>query len=196
MGHAPLANTNMADFYYKGKPYRFSSIQPKIADAQKRLPPLLGNTALNFFKRSWLRHGWLNKGLHRWQPRKGSKSWHDKGSRALLVKTGRLLNSIRLTLSGNVATIATNAPYAAAHNWGFRGKVNVEAHTRRRTGRASFSDLQSRKTCSRKYAYKTTVRAHSRNMNILQRQFMGNSEELESELMKMVEAEIERILAD
>jgi phage gpG-like protein len=184
----------MADFYYKGKPYNFSSIQPRIEAARNRLPVIMGNTALNFFKQSFIRQGFLNKGLTKWPARKSI----DKG-RSLLVKTSRLWNSIRLMVqSFSDTTIGTDVPYAAVHNWGFRGTVMVPEHSRRRNAvsSAKFSSLKTRRTGSKEVKYevgKSTVKAHTRNMNIPQRQFMGNSDELEEELMGMVDAEVSRI---
>jgi len=51
-----------------------------------------------------------------------------------LIDTGRLLNSIRHQLEpGGIPAVSIGSfgvPYAAIHEFGFRGAVNVRAHTR------------------------------------------------------------------
>ncbi len=75
-----------------------------------------------------------------------------------------MMNSIRpLVVSPQRVVIAAGnqkVTYAKVHNEGFDGEVQVPAHTRR-TKKGS-----------------TNVKAHSRMVHITQRQFMGDSEEL------------------
>lgn len=105
-----------------------------------------------------------------------------KRSGSLLVQSGALLNSIRPVLVSpeRIVIAAGNekVDYARVHNEGFKGSVTVPAHIRH-TRRGD-----------------QTVRQHSRNVNIPQRQFIGNARELETELQKRIEAYVESVLTD
>ena len=105
-----------------------------------------------------------------------------KRSGSLLVQSGALLNSIRPVLVSpeRIVIAAGNekVDYAQIHNEGFKGSVTVPAHIRH-TQRGD-----------------QPVRQHSRNVNIPQRQFIGNARELETELQKRIEAYVESVLTD
>ena len=106
-----------------------------------------------------------------------------RGPETLGVVTSRLRNSLWATparMEGNevVASIGTNVSYAAVHEFGFSGTVNVRAHTRR-AGRVKgkklvkeVSEFNGKATgrtrkASRKGGSKTVnVRAHTRKVNI------------------------------
>lgn len=163
-------------FFYKGKPYSFTDIKPKLSNVKRRLPLMLGNEATNFFRDSFRRQGWKDRFTEMWRARNPKYAQRNQG-RAILMNTGRLRNSIRLIkYSFALTEIGTDVPYAAAHNWGFKGRVNVPKHQRR----------------SRDGSYHE-VQAHSRQMNMPRRQFMGNSDSLEKELERIIESEIDKI---
>lgn len=96
-----------------------------------------------------------------------------KASGSLLIASGALANSIHpaiitrqliLISAGNA-----NVPYAQVHNEGYSGPISVGEHRRRM---ASGKD--------------TTVKAHTRQVRIPQRQFMGESEELNEEIYQRI----------
>lgn len=103
-----------------------------------------------------------------------------KRSGSLLVQSGALLNSIRPVLVSpeRIVIAAGNekVDYAQVHNEGFTGTVTVPAHIRH-TRRGD-----------------QTVRQHTRNVNIPQRQFIGNARELENDLQERIEAYVESVL--
>lgn len=84
-----------------------------------------------------------------------------------LIDTGRLINSIRYeffregTLSG-IRVGSFNVPYAAVHEFGYRGTVQVPAHTRRMT-QAFGRPIDPRSV---------EVSAHSMQMNLRPRPYM------------------------
>lgn len=141
-----------------------------------RLPLICGNLAVNFFKTRFRAQGWYDRGFEPWQPRKATKN---KG-RAILTKTRRLERSIRIIqLTRDTSTIGTDAPYARVHNEGFRGTVTVRAFSRNRYVRqrvvvTTRSGKQRNQTATRA-AGATTVRSHTRQMNMPRRQYMGDS---------------------
>lgn len=103
-----------------------------------------------------------------------------KRSGSLLVQSGALLNSIRPVLVSpeRIVIAAGNekVDYARVHNEGFKGSVTVPAHIRH-TRRGD-----------------QTVRQHTRNVNIPQRQFIGDARELENDLQERIEAYVESVL--
>lgn len=103
-----------------------------------------------------------------------------KRSGSLLVQSGALLNSIRPVLVSpeRIVIAAGNekVDYAQVHNEGFKGSVTVPAHIRH-TRRGD-----------------QTVRQHTRNVNIPQRQFIGNAQELENDLQERIEAYVKSVL--
>jgi len=165
-------------FLYKGKPYSFTEIKPKLTGVKRRLPLMLGNEATNFFRESFRRQGWKDRVTEMWKARNPKYAARNTG-RAILINSGRLRNSIRLiSHSFSLTEIGTDVPYAAAHNWGFSGRVNVPRHQRR--GRDG------------KYH---EVQAHTKQMNMPRRQFMGNSDTLEKEIERIIDREIDKIFS-
>lgn len=176
-------------FTYKGKDYDFSKVAINLAEVQRALPPVLATVCVNFFKDSFRRQGWRDKGLQLWVKRKNNRG---SSGRGILIKRGHLRNSIRkLIATWKLIEVGTDLPYAAVHNEGFNGTVQVRQHTRnqyekKRTTitRKGIYDIKTRQEATRTKVDKVAtgtkfnVRAHTRKMNIPQRQFMGDSEML------------------
>ncbi|WP_404711746.1 HK97 gp10 family phage protein [Sphingomonas sp. MMS24-J13] len=94
----------------------------------------------------------------------------DKLSGAVLqTRSGRLQRSIRPVIESDggriTATVTADAPYAAAHEFGFHGTVSVRQHLRR-----------IRQAFGRPIAEKSiTVRAHAMRMNLPERSFLRSA---------------------
>jgi phage gpG-like protein len=150
----------------------------------KELPTIAGTKAVGFFKDSFRRQGWANNGkLNRWQARNPAAKRNSR--RALLINTGRLRRSIRITAKGtDYVKIGTDVPYAQIHNEGgtIQGTQKVRAHRRRKFERPK--GRRSKKVQSGD----VQVKAHTRQVNtkIPQRQFLGES----TDVIKSVEREI------
>jgi phage gpG-like protein len=157
-------------------------------------PAMLGNDAVNFFLDNFKRQGWLGNRLEPWKKRKRNKK---RPGRAILVDSGRLRRSIRITsIHAGTVTIGTDVPYAKAHNEGFRGVVNVKAHTRGKyakskvgTGKLTKKGKERMKTVTSKTG-EGTVKAHTRKVNMPRRQFMGSSPYLTKQLQRRLQAEL------
>lgn len=98
---------------------------------------------------------------------------------ALHVRTGTLRRSInRLVVQqGNsvYGQVGTNVAYAAAHEYGFSGVVNVREFTRGKTG--------------------ASVRAHTRQMNLPERSFLRSTlREHASQIREQVRAAAVEVL--
>ena len=103
-----------------------------------------------------------------------------KRTGSLLIDSGAMMNSIRAShVSPEKVVISAGnekVDYAAVHNEGYSGPVTVPVHTRR-TG---------------KYG-NVKVRQHTRNVSIPQRQFLGNSDELNDMIHDRIEKYIESL---
>lgn len=158
-------------------------------------PGMLGNDAVNFFLDSFKRQGWLGSSFEPWAKRK-SNAKRNKG-RSILIDTARLKRSIRITgISAGVVTIGTDVPYAKAHNEGFKGTVNVSAfkrnrYTREKLGSGKFTSTgKERMKTVQRIGSTGDVKAHTRRVNIVRRQFMGNSPYLQKQLSRRLQAEL------
>lgn len=86
--------------------------------------------------------------------RKGGQTLSDKG---------RLKNSITSQAAGNSVTVGTNVKYAAIHQFGFNGLVNIKAHKRKVT-KAFGKEL--------KFPVWASIKAHQARMFMVDRQFL------------------------
>jgi len=178
-------------FTYKGRPYNLAKLAKKWDREENGLMPELGMIAVNFFQDRFKARAWTDRRAVKWEERKKK----DKGKRrALLIKSGKLRNSIHVKSSTrNSVIISTPVKYAAVHNFGFKGTVKVRAHSRRVFGRAKVSNIKSRRTRSVKFtAGSHTVKAHTRKMNMPQRQFMGYSYTLHKKFVKAIFRRIDK----
>jgi len=171
----------------------------------KALPKEVGAEAVTFFKNRFQAQAWTDTSAQRWTPRK-SKQWgkKDKTNRALLIDTGRLRNSVRITSANqNSVTIGTpNVKYAAIHNEGYKGAIQqiVREHKRRKTIHGVTKQRTSKKgAIQRIYGRVDTgqtidVKQHNRtiNVDIPKRQFMGKSALLDRKIKALIDQKIKK----
>lgn len=99
---------------------------------------------------------------------------------SLLIDSGAMMNSIRpIEVSRERVVIAAGndkVTYARSHNEGFDGLQTIEAHQRRTPkGRTA------------------TVKKHTRMAHIPQRQFMGDSQELNGQIIDRIKGFIQSL---
>ena len=175
--------------------FPLKQVEQHFKDVLQYAPGMLGNDAVNFFLDNFKRQGWQGSTIEPWRKRRNNKGRNS--GRAILIDSGRLRRSIRITgISAGTVTIGTDVPYAKAHNEGFRGVVNVSAFSRNRytkekqlTGRFTKKGKERTKTVQ-KIGSSHMVKAHTRRVNIVKRQFMGNSPYLEKQLARRLTAEL------
>ena len=146
---------------------RSQRLNAYIRDA---FPRMAMNKSLRFIDGNFRAQGWQGRIFSPWTK--------NRTETTILIKTGRLRNSIHGESGPWQARIWTDAPYARVHNRGFNGTVNVKAHTRnayaahqRGTGLYDLSGSERLRTIHT-VAASTEVKAHTRKMNIPRRQFM------------------------
>lgn len=105
-------------------------------------------------------------------------------SRNLLQNKGHLRKSIKYTANQHSITFYSNLPYAAIHNHG--GTI---AHP---GGTAYFYNKKKKQTIwiSNRKASDKHKRTKPHNIDIPQRQFIGEHKTLENEIAKLIESEI------
>jgi phage gpG-like protein len=160
-------------------------------------PLKIGEVVVQFSNKRFEEENWIDRRTETW-PRRQPGTKRDRGRR-LLVDTGRLRRSIRIQrTTEDQVVIGTDVPYASAHNDGFRGTVTVKAHTRKKYGKKKEQyTTRTGKERSRTVQFETgqtEVKSHSRRMNLPRRRFLGESEQQNKQIVRMLAAELNRAL--
>lgn len=145
-----------------------NGLSEKIRSA---VPGMVAETAGDYFKESFTRKGFDGKD---WAPAKVKKQ---HGS--LLVNSSKLLGSIHPAIVSPERVVISagggQVTYARVHNEGYEGEVDVAEHDRE-------IKIKSKAVKGKKKRKPETkvckVRAHTRNVSIVKRQFMGEAVEL------------------
>lgn len=104
-----------------------------------------------------------------------AKSRH--GNQSMLQGEGDLLDSIQYIVQKNQVRIGSPLAYARVHQEGFSGAVQVDAHVRLIT--QAFGKAL-------RFPVYQNVNAHSRLMNIPQREFLGLSRDNQTEVYAVI----------
>lgn len=165
----------------------------------KELPQLAGAEVMESIDQNFRSESFFGAP---WAPRVVQKGNEGK---AILVQTGRLRRSFRLATSGLTIRIFTETPYAEIHNEGgtISGAVNVEAYERNTYGSTALARPKRKdgkederfKKRSKEKTGSHMVKAHTRNVNldIPQRQFMGDHPKLDKKIQALIEAGLDNI---
>lgn len=191
-----------------------------LANFQRNIGKWVGVVAVNFFKDRFRMEAWIDKTVQKWPGRKSDSGISKKKRRAILVQSGALKRSIRITAVGDgYVRVGSDRKYAQIHNEGgtIRATAKVSEHKRRlysfdvqlkdsgSTVRARKRDLMDSdagvkrrfkgiKVLKKNTAY-TTVKAHSRsiNMTMKPRRYMGNSAFLNKRIATLIEYNLKKI---
>jgi phage gpG-like protein len=140
-----------------------------------KAPVELGLNAVDFFVGSFKNQGWQGATFQRWPARKVN-NWNKRNNtgRSILIQSGRLRRSIRVTSSSTTqVTIGTDVPYARVHNEGYKGPVKQQVKSFTRKNRSNVK------------SFSRTI-----NQNIPQRKFMGESPILTEQLKRKLETKL------
>ncbi len=176
----------------------FEKIKLELTNNLRIIILKAGTEAINFTKDNFVKQGFRDIVTTPWPKRKNDTK--KDSTRGILMKTGRLKRSIRLIkMTSSSVTIGTDVPYAQAHNEGYKGIVTIPEHTRMLTKKQKVSTGKFTKTGKERmitakiYAGETTVRQHTRRLNLPQRQFMGPSKSLNYRIQQIIQKEIKAI---
>lgn len=169
----------------------FKGTETTLKDIFKKLPKAAGNTALNLFKDSWRRGGFIDRRLERWPKRKPQAG---RNSRALLVKSGALRRSLRMRAGTDYFEIYSESKYAKAHNEGATITQKVTDRQRRYFWAMYYKELKY-KGASQASVWKGMALSDTLVIKIPKRQFMGESWLLEQRIVKHLELALEHALS-
>lgn len=177
--------------------FNFDKVIAKLEKQKKSLPKKLGNQAVIFFQSNFQRQGFLDSSRVAWPQRKRNK----QSGRAILIKSGALRRDIRLKSANyHKIVISTSLPYAAIHNYGYSGTESIKPYRRAlnikkriSTGTFSIKTRRENKKTIKEQIGTTMVGAHSRNMRMPKRQFMGNSVYLNRQLMFLIQQDMDKL---
>lgn len=179
-------------------PHPFHKLRAEFLRLYRELPIVVSNLAMNEFKGNFRRQGLRTDGqsVDKWKKRKGKKN-----KRPILTKSGRLKRSFKIKPSLGLAKVVNNAPYAKAHNEGFKGTVKVKKHTRagmkksqEGTGVFSIKTKKEKMRGVKKATGKNhKVKSHSRKMDLPARPFMKTTKALIADIDKKIDERLKKI---
>lgn len=160
----------------------------------KTLPGQAGSLVLenvddNFRSQSFDGDRW--KARAQAPPKKKGKGASGNEGRAILVMSGRLRRSFRMTTSGLVITIATDVPYAEIHNEGGEVKQTVTITPKmRKFFFAMFKETKDEKWKKMALTKKATF---ERSFTMPVRKFLGENATLDKNMTYLLESELSAI---
>jgi phage gpG-like protein len=181
------------------KPEDFNNeLKKQIAELRifinDKLPRIAGKYAVDHFKDNFIKGGFVNNGLTKWaEPKRYNASGESAGEKygTLLSARKELYNSINYEARNGVVIIYSDKEYAQIHNEG------GETHP-------TVTDKMKRFAWSKHYATKKkdsfwkgialTQKTHL-NVKIPQRQFIGQSQELDNKIEKIIITNIDKIFS-
>lgn len=156
----------------------------ELEQALNRLPKKVKDIGLQFFKSRFRAQGWHDATFMPWKKRKGADK-KGKG-RAIMIKSGRLRNSLRGRVMGNDVIWGTDVPYAKVHNEG--GEITryarSELFVRNRSKKGKF---KRGTTAGQGFTFKGSSR------RMPQRQFMGDSQHLRKLVTRTIETTVKKV---
>lgn len=152
------------------------------------VPEIIGIEAVKHFKKSFENEGFTDKNLTKWAARK-TKRFGSTNSQKTLVKSSELVDSIEYTVQGTNIIIHTDKPYAQIHNEG--GKIPVTPQMKKyfwamnKTAK-DMGDFD--------LAEQYKFMALAKEITIVQRQFIGNSEVMNNNIFAKIDKDLTKIL--
>ncbi len=165
----------------------------KLSTTFDRIVRSAGTMAVNHFAKSFRNGGFINRSLEPWAKPKRTFAKKDTAAktRGILIKSGLLRKSIRVTRqSGLSIWVGSDVKYAQIHNEGGQVKIPERSQVLNfatKKGKTRFS-----KEKNAKFSQKVTMK--ERSFTMPKRQFMGESTQLENQILKMIEKEILSIM--
>lgn len=186
----------------------------------RKLPVAAGKYAKQHFQDNFRQGGFVNGGLHPWPQAKRLSSGEtgaDSQYKTLMSSRNHLFSSINYTPGIAKVTIFNDVVYAAVHNEGgtvhpkitpkmrrfawakyyeLKGKTNGAQKPRkgRKNGVSPSAGGQPNDGEAERWKRLALTKKETLTINIPQRQFMGQSAELDAKISEYVEKEILRII--
>lgn len=147
-------------------------LEQRVKEAMNAIPDLVAELAVDYFKERFSYKEFDGKSWPDFSP-----NYKHRTNGSLMIDSAKLMNSVRPTrVERNVVEVTAGyeekgkVDYARPHNEGFSGSVVVPSHSR-----------------TSKKGKQYVVKQHTRKALIPQRQFLGESRELNRILKKDIE---------
>lgn len=182
---------------------------------RRKMPIRVGNMAKRHFQDNFRKSGFVDGGLHPWPKTKrqlsgGTSAASQHGP--LLSNRNHLFSATRYEASDYRVKVLNDVPYASVHNWGGKTSPTVTPKMRRfawamyyQAGGKSGRGTKGRKSTEKHQSKELSPEAQmwrglaltkktKLKVKIPQRQFIGQSRELEERIHADIEAQVESIL--
>ena len=185
------------------------SRQSELADLmRRRMPAIIGRMAMDHFQDNFRLGGFVNGGLHKWAEAKrlsmgGTSAAYRRGT--LLSGSDHLFTSINYFPADYRVRIENNVHYAPVHNWG--ADIPVTERMRKyawyrflkEAGNDKNRVSRKKKSAARMIDpeakfWRGMALTKKKSIKIPQRQFLGESQELNDAITSRLESEISKIL--
>jgi len=168
----------------------FGKIAKQFTNYHRLLPAKVGAIAVDFYKQSFRRQGYIDKAYKRWDERK--KTDKRRKGRAIMVDTGTLRRSIRVSYKGrDYVVIGSNMPYAKIHNEG--GIISHPGTKRTLNFRRDKKGMRFAKSTATNIVAQAKVEGKPYTIKIPQRQFMGASQFLERRIEAIITHDLKKM---
>lgn len=152
---------------------------------KKKLPRQVSVMALNHFKKSFRKQGFMDQSFQAWEPRKGNT----REGGAVLVQTGHLRDSTVIDSADmRQISIVNNAPYAAIHNEGGIVRIPVTDKMRK------YFWYMHKATGRPKWKWMALTKKDHFLFRMPKRQFMGESQNLMDRIDRLFANEIAQMI--
>jgi phage gpG-like protein len=143
------------------------------------------------------RQGFLNGGLHKWQKTKRQTSGGTSAAAnygALLSSRNHLLSSIKYTPGDYRVVVSNGLEYAPVHNWGGTVQPTITPKMRKFAWAKHYKEAGADKKKDTLWKRLALTKKTKLNIRIPQRQFLGESEELNEQIRQKMDSEIRDII--
>ena len=172
---------------------------------RRKMPIRVGNMAKRHFQDNFRKSGFVDGGLHPWPKTKRQLAGGTSAAsqhKPLLSNRNHLFNAVRYVPGDYRVKIVNDVPYAPIHNWGGETSPAVTPKMRRFAWAMYYQAAgKSKKGTKGRTAAENApsgalalTKKKRLRIKIPQRQFIGQSRELEERIRADVETQVESVL--
>ena len=162
------------------------------------MPKKVGAMAtLHYQENIATRQGFLNGGLKKWDPTRRQRSGSARATEnygALQSTQNHLLNNIHYIPDAYRVVVSNGLKYAPVHNWGGTVSPVVTPKMRRWAWAKHYEEAGTDKKKDTMWKRLALTKKTKLNIRIPQRQFLGESQELNAQIQQKMDSEIRNIL--
>lgn len=175
---------------------------------RRKLPVIVGRMAKSHFQENFRKSGFVNNGLHAWPPVKRRQHGDDAASQNKPLLSGRnfLYGSLKYVPTDFKVKVSNDVIYAPVHNWGATLKPTVTPKMKKYawyryyklSGKNKGKKVREKETSPNPEADKWKALALTKktrlSVKIPQRQFLGESKELDDAIREEIDKRTNNIL--